>query len=458
MASQIPMYDVHQRCNLYVAHVSIPDTFAVYLISTAAIALIFFGFFVPVMVSLQPRHRRKRIARFLLRHKNARFVLWPYLPTCCLVLLVLQAIVLHAGLTCGHHGHEKKFLSLKPAEGWIIFSLQVLIVTFSSWNIRKGLKRAQRREQLRNGQIPPRDLEQSRGEAIPMLVLPPPEQAYESTIHVLRGVGDNCHSNSTTTTTTITSNGRARPEYFCWQGYETLTGRSIDMVGRGRPRRAKDANPGLTHERAPRRNSKTLRMVTTEDRPQPTHVRLPSNRNGEGSSRDIKQEPKRNSLAADVEGFPFPLMPPPPIPTRAAARGADGGYIPLASGTSERHPRRPPLIRLSAPSRNGKYAPAQSSPLSRGSGFPSDSEEPETAVTVPGGCRLDRIRGRPSESVVFDLPPGLDAEISLSRATTVSRGSSLPPLERCPRPASPRRLSLDSAIELDESVCIGSCP
>ncbi|CAF9916148.1 MAG: hypothetical protein HETSPECPRED_002776 [Heterodermia speciosa] len=428
MSPSAPIQDIRQLCNLYITDVPPNSILAIFILIAVINAGIFFSLWLPLIISLnvQSHHRLKWLSG-ILRHRSAWFIVWPFLHGCCGLSLILQGLVLHAGLTCRHPGVKRRFYSLTPVAGWLILASQCTMLTVSALAIGLGLRREQKKARKGKGRATAgEDVEQH--DAEPSAV--PPQKGSHRTFREL----GRKHEDRRPSTVTTNSSAVSRLEYLCWEGIEDLT-KPINTVANCQTRDPRDADPGFTYAMARRTMARTSDKVTVEDTQQPKCVRLPIGRNAEGSSKDVERlVARRNALAADVEGFPFPLTPPPRCLSRAGLLTRTGEYIPLASEPFEGHGRRPLGVRRPASMGRGSFVPSRPSPLRIDSGYQSKNEC--VTATVPGRCRLDKLRGKGKtrEAVVFEMtvPPNEEVLISLSRATTSSSTSGLEPLQRCP--------------------------
>lgn len=442
MSSSAPIQDIRQLCNLYITDIPPNNILAIFITLAVINAVIFFSLWLPIIISLniQSHHRLKRLPGILLRHRLIWFLVWPFLHASCGFSLILEGLVLHAGLACRH-----PFYSLTPLAGWLLFASQCTVLIVSALTIGICLRKEQKKVRKGKGRATAGDVEHHDGEPLAM----PAQEGSLRTLRVLRSQ-DQHHRPSTVTTNSSRS---FRPEYFCWEGIEDLT-KPVNMVATFRTRDPRDADPDFTYAMARRAMGRTSDKVSAEDMQQPKRVRLPIGTNAEGSSKDVERlAARRNMLAADVEGFPFPPTLPPRCLSRAGARGRNGEYIPLAPEPFVGHSGRPSGKRRLAPMDGRSFVPSRRSPLRTDSGYGPKSDG--ITATVPGGCRLDKLRGKgkSSEAVVFELtvPPSEDVRLSLSRVTTSSSTSGLEPLQRCPRHLSPetRRMSPDSGVGLN---------
>ena len=451
MSSSAPIQDIRQLCDLYITDVPPNKILDIFITIAAINAVIFFSLWLPLIISLniQPHHRLKRLSEILLRHRLIWFLVWPFLHASCGFLLILEGLVLHAGLACRH-----PFYSLTPLAGWLLFASQCTVLIVSALTIGICLRKEQKKEQkeqkkARKGKgraTSGEDVEDHDGEPLAM----PAQAGSVRALRVLRGE-DQHHRSSTVTTNSSRS---FRPECFYWEGIEDLT-KPVNMAANFRTRDPRDVDPHFTYAMARRAMGRTSDNVPAEDMQQPKRVRLPIGTNAEGSSKDVERLVARNMLAADVEGFPFPPTLPPRCLNRAGARGRNGEYTPLASEPFVGLSGRPSGRRLT-PMDGRSFVPSRPSPLRTDSGYRPKSDG--ITATVPRGCHLDKLRGKgkSSEAVVFELtvPPSEDVRISLSRVTTSSSTSGLELLQRCPRHPSPdtRRMSPDSGVGLTEML------
>ena len=412
MSSAAPIQDIRQLCNLYIADVPPSDILSFFITIAVINTAIFFSLWLPLIISLniQSHHRLKRLSGIVLRHRLAWFIVWPFLHTCCGLSLIVQALLLHAGLAC-----RRPFYSLTPVTGWLIFACQCTTLIVCALTIGICLRKEQKKARKGKGRATSRgnDAEQHDDEPFAM-----PAQ-------------EGSHPPSTMTTN---SSGSRRPEYFCWEGIDDLT-RPADMVANYRTRDPRDADPDFTYAMARRTMGRTSDKVTMEDMQHPKRVRLPVGRNAEGSYKDVERlVARRNWLAADVEGYPFPPMLPPRCLSRSGVLERNWEYIPLASEPFERNSGRPLGKRRLDPMGSRSFVPSRPSPLRIDSGYQPESEG--VTATVSGGCRLDKLQGKGQarEAVIFELtvPRSDDVLAPLSRVTTSSSTSGLEPLHRCP--------------------------
>ena len=445
MSPSARIQDIRQLCNLYIADVPPNDVLALYILIAVINAVIFFSLWLPLIISLtiQSHHRLKRLSGILLRHRSAWFIVWPFLHASCGLSLILQGLVLHAGLACRHPGVEKSLYSLTPLAGWLLYAIQCAILVASALTIGVFLRREQKKARKGKGRAATGGEDVERYDAEPFAM--PPQERTLRTFRVLRPE-DKHHRPSTVTTN---SSASSRPEYFCWEGIEDLIKDPINMVAKCRTRDPRDADPGFTYAMARRTMGRTSDKITTEDMQRPTRVRLPIGRNAEGSSKDVERlVARRNALAADVQGFPFPcmpLMPPPRCLSRAGLPGRNGfqGYSGRPSGKKR-------AVHMGS----GSFVPSRPSPLRLESVYRPTTDNATAAL--PGSCSLDKLpgKGKPSENAVSEmaLPRSEDMLISLSPIPTSSSTSGLEPLQRCPRLPSPNTspISWDSGVGLSE--------
>ncbi|KAL8793583.1 MAG: hypothetical protein Q9195_003846 [Heterodermia aff. obscurata] len=381
MAPSAPIQDIRQLCNLYITDIPPTTILAIFITIAVINAVIFFSLWLPLIISLniQSHHRLKRLSEIVLRHKPARFIVWPFLHASCGLSLIIQGLVLHAGLTCRHPGVKRRVFSLTPVAGWLLFASQCTILTISTLAIGFGLRKEQKKARKGKGRATAGegDVGQHGAE---LFAMPP----SEGSLRAFRNLGSEDQYPRPSTVTTNSSRS-SRPEYFCWEGIEDLT------------------------------------------KEQAKRARSPVGRNAEGSSRDVERLVAReHALAADIEGFPFPRMP-------------ERCFSPLASESLEEHSQRLLGTRQPAPMGRRSFMPSRPSPLRIVSGYSTTSDR--VTATVPGSCRLDKLRGtgKVCEAVVFEMtvPPNEDVLISLSRVTTSYSTTGLEPLQRCPQLPSP---------------------
>ena len=456
MSHSTPMQDIRLLCNLYITDVPKSDVLALFITIAVINAVIFFSLWLPLVISLniQSHHRLKRLSGILLRHRLVRFFVWPFLHVSCAFSLILEALVLHAGLACTHPGVEKSFYSLTPWAGWLLYATQCTILVISFFTIGICLRKEQKRLRKGKGRATAggEDVEQHDTEpfSIPL---------REGSFGTSRALGreDNHHRPSTVITK---SSASSRPEYICWEGIEDLTKIPYNMVPNFRTRDGRDVDPAFRYAMGRRTMGRRSDKITMEDIQHPKRVRLPMGKNAEGSSKDVERlVERRNALAAYVERFPSPSVlpdrpPPPRFLNRAGVLRKNGKYIELASEPFEGHSGRPLENRRPAPMGKGSFVPRRPSPLRTDSGhlLMNDSAK----ATVPGRCRLDKLqcKGKLSENVVFEfgVPPNEDVLISLSRITTSSSTSGLEHLQRCSRVPLPITgpMSTDSGVGLNE--------
>ena len=447
MSASAPIQDIRELCNLYIADVLPNDILSLFIAIGVINTAIFFSLWLPLIIGLniQSHHRLKRLSGILLRHRLAWFIVWPFLHTCCGFSLIVEALLLHAGLAC-----RRPFYSLTPVTGWLIFACQCTTLIVSALTIGICLRKEQKKARKGKGRATAGGDNAEQHDDEPFAI--PAQEGSLRTFRVLRGE-DQHHRPSTVTTN---SSGSHRLEYFCWEGIDDLT-RPVNVVEDCRTRDPRDADPDFTYAMARRTVGRTSDKVTMEDMQHPKRVRLPVGRNAEGSYKDVESlVARRNWLAADVEGYPFPPMLPPRCLSRAGILGRNGEYIPLASEPFERNSERPLGNRWFDPMGSRSFVPSRPSPLRIDSGYQPKSEG--VTATVSGGCRLDKLRGKGKarEAVMFEMtePRSENVLASLSRVTTSSSTSGLEPLQRCPRPPLPDTslMSPDSGVGFTEMV------
>ena len=382
MSPSARIHDIRQLCNLYIFDVPPSDMLALSITIAVINAVIFFSLWLPLIISLtiQSHHRLKRLSGILLRHRLAWFIVWPFLHASCGLSLILQGLVLHAGLACRHPGVEKSLYGLTPLAGWLLYAIQCTILVVSALTIGFFLRKEQKKARKGKGRAATGGEDVERYDAEPLAM--PSQEGTLRTFRVLRRE-DKHHRPSAVTTD---SSASSRPEYFCWEGIEDLTKDPINMGAKRQTRDPRDADPDFTYAMARRTMGRTSDKITMEDIQRPTRVRLPIGRNAEGSSKDVERlVARRNALAADVQGFPFPYMPltpPPRCLSRAGVLGSNGGYIPLGSEPFEGYSGRPSGKKRPVPMGSGSFVPSRPSPLRFGSVYQPTSDS--VTATVPG--------------------------------------------------------------------------
>ncbi|KAG6990907.1 hypothetical protein G7Y79_00060g092110 [Physcia stellaris] len=410
--------DIRITCPLLILHPSPPTVLATYISISIFNLLLTTLLFLPLVISLLKSSspylaptstpRLHRLSNFLLRHRSARCFIW-FLHIFCLLTLIVQAFVLHAGYICGNGGllnlpmkHERPFYGWSPAGGWVVYIVQVLMVLASAlslWKLLRSALREARGERLQV-QLEELDKKGKEKEGEDKLV---GKGVRRVLAHHEAGPQSGITTDTTTTainsplptrphtpaySSTTAASSRRRLDWLVWEGIETITaGPSLHLDPRG----GRLPDPGFKHAIA--RRNLARRSGTTTPAALPSRPRTP-NGNGEGSSRAV-QRLRDAPPAVDEQGFPFPRMPPPSLPprcqSRAGRRGEGGVYIPLSGAPRALDGRRRAMLRQIAPmpitsfsvpvarssingNGNGKgkapcFAPTQPSPLRFGGGF-----------------------------------------------------------------------------------------